>query len=107
MFAGVADGNISRGALVAKISDHRRTVDERSDVMIGKRLGYVSFGLQYKLKWVGHTRIGDLLLVTFVLGLSCWKVSFRCGARLLDHSSSSSAREAMVRKEISCDAAAG
>jgi hypothetical protein len=54
-----------------------------------------------------HTKIGALLLVTLVLGLSCANVSLRCGARFLDQSSSSSASEAMVRNEMSCDADAG
>lgn len=51
--------------------------------------------------------MGDLLLVTFVLGLSCWKVSLRCGARLVVHSSRSSDSEEIVRKEISCVADEG
>jgi len=53
------------------------------------------------------TRMGDLLLVTLVLGLSCWNVSLRCGARLCNQSSRSSASEAMARKEISWVAEAG
>lgn len=51
--------------------------------------------------------MGDLLPVTFVLGLSCAKVSLRCGARLVIHSSRSSESEDIVRKEISCAADAG
>ena len=47
------------------------------------------------------TRIGALLLVTFVLGLSCAKVNLRCGAMLFCHSSSSSAKDATVRSEMS------
>jgi hypothetical protein len=54
-----------------------------------------------------HTKIGALLLVTLVLGLSCAKVSLRCGARFVDHSSNSSASNAMVRNEMSYDADAG
>jgi hypothetical protein len=54
-----------------------------------------------------HTNTGALLLVTFVLGLSCANVSLRCGARFCDHSSRSSASDAMVRKEMSCEADAG
>jgi hypothetical protein len=54
-----------------------------------------------------HTSTGALLLVTFVLGLSCANVSLRCGARFCDHSSSSSASNVMVRKEMSCEADAG
>jgi hypothetical protein len=54
-----------------------------------------------------RTRIGDLLLVTLVLGLSCAKVSLRCGARFLDQSSSSSASDATVRNEMSWDADVG
>lgn len=49
-----------------------------------------------------HTRMGALLLVTLVLGLSCANVNLRWGARLFCHSSSSSAREATVRNERSC-----
>lgn len=55
----------------------------------------------------GHTKIGDLLLVTFALGLSWMNVSLRWGARLTCQSSSSSARAAMVRKEMSWEAEAG
>jgi hypothetical protein len=56
---------------------------------------------------VVHTRIGALLLVTFVLGLSCAKVSLRCGARFFDHSSSSSASAATLRNDMSCELDAG
>lgn len=77
-------------------------------MVICQGLGSVSI-LGSNLYWPERepTKMGDLLLVTFVLGLSCWNVSFRWGARLRDHSSSSSARDAIVRKEISCDADAG
>ena len=54
-----------------------------------------------------HTKTGARLLVTLVLGLSCAKVNLRWGARFFDHSSRSSAIDAMVRKETSYVADAG
>lgn len=54
-----------------------------------------------------RTKIGALLLVTFVLGLSWRKVSLRWGARLLDQASNSSARAPIVRKDMSCVVEAG
>jgi hypothetical protein len=51
--------------------------------------------------------MGALLLVTFVLGLSCAKVNLRCGAKLFDQASSSSASDDTVRNEMSCVTEAG
>jgi hypothetical protein len=51
--------------------------------------------------------MGDLLLVTLVLGLSCANMSLRWGARLVIHSSRSSESEVMVRKDMSCATDAG